>query len=250
MKAVIPVLIIILIAILLLALLLLPVEGGTMLSGGVQSTDAPTNPYVGAFDTDCEALKNYTTYGRIGVRVGWLSECLYHYELQSNGYGLAIVAHPDGQDTSEMNNTVIYEIKYKEEEWTVLHEQFSYPKGRDVFVYMGKVALLAIDHAESPSGTIMISYDRGHSWGTKLAFDALMDYDVEAYPNLVPTVLNYNVDDGIITFGWKADPSDSDYLLVNQFDVNAKAFTEGIYRHPAFAAAPLQVPTESVSQGQ
>lgn len=250
MKAVIPILIIVLIAFFVLVLLVLPMEGGTMIPGSVQSTEVSTNPYVGAFDTDCEALKNYMTYGRIGVRAGWLSECLYHYDKQSNGYGLAIVAHPDGQDISGMHNAVMYQIKYKEEEWSVLHEQFSYPKGRDVFVYMGSVALLAVDHADSPSGTIMISYDRGSTWGTRLAFDELMDYDVAIYPNLAPTVLNYNVDDGVITFGWKADPADADYLLINQFDVKAKAFTEEIQRKPEFVPAPTQAPTEIVTAGQ
>lgn len=249
MKVVIPVLILMLIAAFMLAMLVLPMEGGTMTPGSVHSTEASTNPYVGTFDTDCEALKNYMNYDRWGVRAGWLQDCLYHYELQSGGYGLAIVAHPDGQDTSGMHRTVMYQIAHKETDWSVLHEEFSYPKGRAVFVYMGKVALLAIDHADSPSGTIMISYDRGASWGTQLAFHELMDYDVEAYPNLVPKVLNHNVDDGIITFGWKVDPGDADYLLINQFDVKAKAFTEEIQRHPDFPRAPVEEATETVSQG-
>ena len=238
MKAVIPVLILIMIAFFILAMLVLPMEGGTMAPGTVHSTEASTNPYVGTFDTDCEALKNYMNYDRWGVRAGWLQDCLYHYELQSGGYGLAIVVHPDQPEVSGMHNTVMYRIAHKETEWSVLHEQFTYPKGRDVFVYMGKVAVLAIDYADRPSGTIMVSYDRGVTWNTNLAFHELMDYDVQAYPNLVPKVLNYNVDDGLITFGWKVDPGDADYLLINQFDVSAKAFTEEIQRLPGFPAAP------------
>ena len=245
MKAIIPVLLLVMIAFFVLVLLVLPMEGGAGLpGGGVPSTEVSTNPYVGAFDTDCEALKNYMNYDRWGVRAGWLQDCLYHYELQSGGYGLAIVVHPDQPEVSGMHNTVMYQIAHEEKEWSVLHEQFNYPKGRDAFVYMGKVAVLAIDHADSPSGTIMISYDRGVTWGTQLAFHELMDYDVARYPNLVPKVLNYNVDDGMITFGWKVDPGDADYLLINQFDVRAKAFTEEIQRHPAFPTAPVEGPTE------
>ena len=245
MKVLIPILLIVVIIFFALMLLVLPMEGGTMTPGSVQNTELHTNPYVGTFDTDCEALKSYSIYGEIGVRAGWLTDCLYHHEMQSNGYGLALVAHPDGQETAGMRNAVMYQIRYKEEEWSVLHEQFSHPKGRDEFVYMGGVAVLAIDHADSPSGTIMISYDRGATWGTRLAFHELMDYDVAAYPNLVPKVLNYNVDDGLITFGWKVDPDDLDYLLINQFDVNAKAFTEEIQRLPDFPHAPTEVPTEN-----
>ena len=248
MKAAIPILLILLIVVFMLVMMVLPMEGGTMTPGSVHHTDAPTNPYVGAFDTDCEALKNYMIYEEKGVRASWLSECLYHYELQSSGYGLAIVAHPGGQEAAGMHHTVMYRIAHKETEWSVLHQQFTYPKGRDIFVYMGKVAVLAIDYADRPSGTIMISYDRGASWGTELAFHELMDYDVAAYPNLVPTVLNHNVDDGLITFGWKVDPDDADYLLINQFDVHAKAFTEEIQRLPTFPRAPVAEPTETTAE--
>lgn len=250
MKIAIPILILVLIAVFLLAMLVLPMEGGTMTPGSVQSTEASTNPYVGTFDTDCEALKNYMIYRELGVRPGWLSDCLYHYELQSDGHGLAIVVHPDQPESSGMHNTVMYRIASKEEEWSVLHEQFNYPIGRAAFVYMGKVAVLAIDHADSPSGTIMISYDRGQNWDTRLAFHEVMDYDVAAYPDLVPKILNYNVDDGLITFGWKVDPGDRDYLLINQFDVKAKAFTEEIQRLPTFPTAPVEETTGADSETQ
>ena len=120
MKAIFPILILIMIAFLVLALLVLPMEGGTMIPGSVQSTEASTNPYVGTFDTDCEALKSYNLYGDIGVRAGWLTNCLYHHQMQSNGYGLALVAHPDGQETAGMRNAVMYQIRCLKRVFTLL----------------------------------------------------------------------------------------------------------------------------------
>ena len=51
MKAAIPILLILLIVVFMLVMMVLPMEGGTMTPGSVQSTEASTNPYVGTFDT-------------------------------------------------------------------------------------------------------------------------------------------------------------------------------------------------------
>ena len=115
---------------------------------------------------------------------------------------------------------------------------FTYTKGADAFVYMGEVAVLVADQSKGDGGTLIISYDRGRTWSDMMYLNDLIDYDTVLHPNIEPHVINYNRDNGIITFGWKDSLSQSEYLLINQFDVNTCQFVEEVYRHPDFSRAP------------
>lgn len=166
---------------------------------------------------------------------------LSFYRIQPDGHGLAIVDSAD-VDMSSLTYVTLYETADGGNSWTMLDGPVQVNKGICETVYMGEVVLIAAENAKAGYGTVMISYDRGHTWGEYLGFDDMFSYDSETYLNLVPHIINYNTETGIITFGWTLrydEQIDSEtYVLINQFDVMACRVVEEIYRHPDFPEAP------------
>lgn len=165
----------------------------------------------------------------------YINEALLFYHVQTDGHGLAFTMHPDGMDASGTTYMVVYETADGRERWDVLHECFRVDRGRNAVVYMGEVVVLAADCSKGTGGSLVISYDRGHTWSEKMHLHELMDYDISRYSNIEPYVINYNEHTGIITFGWKGGYDyGSEYLLINQFDASSCEFVEEVFRSPDF----------------
>ena len=179
-------------------------------------------------------LEKYSTTGETYLSEHWFEENVAHYKIQPDGRGLAMVVHPEAVGEAGSKCTVLFTTTNNGTNWYVLNEMFTYPGGASDCAYMGKTVVLAADDTASADVSILISYDRGSSWCEALILSDLVSYDTVRYPNLAPKIINYNDDTGFITFGWKVDADDEEYLLINQFDVNARVFTEEEYRNPEF----------------
>lgn len=164
----------------------------------------------------------------------WLCEYLFHYQIQPDGNGLAMLLHPDGLDASGRTPVVMLETRNGGKSWDVLHECYNLTRGDRAFAYMGETAVILANHSKAYGGCAVFSYDRGRTWTDSVGFDELMDYNVEEWPDLEPHVLNYNADTGIITLGWKDCWENGDYLLINQLDAYSRQIIEEIYRSPEF----------------
>ena len=162
----------------------------------------------------------------------WLDESLCHYQMQEDGHGLAVTVSPDGLVANGTMYTVMYETVDGGQHWDVLHENFSYAKGVSVLVYMGDVAVLASQASFSIHSSLMVSYDRGHTWEQTLTLADLVEYDVGEFAQLAPYVIDYDVQNGLITFCWKKDNEED--VLINQFDVHTQQFVAELDRAPEF----------------
>lgn len=193
--------------------------------------------YAEEFAADCELLTQICREGTDKSNEIWLSEWLFHYQIQPDGHGLAFVLHPYGLDASGTTPMVIYETADGGKSWRVLQELFKIERGQRAFVYMGEIVVLAADCSKGVGGSLVISYDRGHTWSEAIPFDELIDYDPWNYENLEPYIINYNAHTGIITFGWKDGYSyeSDEYILINQFDANTCRFVEEVYRSLVFS---------------
>ena len=193
--------------------------------------------YTQAYARDCAMLVDLSDSMMDASNARYMEEEMFHYQMQSDGRGLALMNHPDGQAMGFLY-AVMYETTDGGQTWNVLHDTFAYDRGESVFVYMGNTAVLAVNAANGIYSSLMVSNDCGRTW-KKMSLGDLVDYDEMTFDYLDPHVINYNGETGLITFGWTVAcgemEGDAPYVLINQFDADNCVFVEEIYRHPDFA---------------
>lgn len=224
---------------------------GCMAPGGEKESTVGSEieeEYAKHYAYDILCLTEYAQTGMVAGDGVWEAEQLYHYQVQEDGHGLAITAWPGGMDASGSTYGILYETADGGKNWNLLDSCFAYGRGQSVFVYMGEVALIAADNYKVGYGDLQISYDRGHSWEVGYAFPDLIDYDYEKSGSIIPSIINYNEDTGLITFGWDSWFGGEGYELINQFDVREQRFVQELYRHPDFVRAPLETEQEQQTE--
>ena len=159
---------------------------------------------------------------------------LLHYNIQSDGRGLAIIFIDPG--AMGRNHVILYHTEDGGKNWEVRTPGLAISKGDYDIISMGDVVVMAFYGGNYVHAFLEISYDRGITWSDRIETPQLFDYDSQTLENLRPKILNYNGETGIITFGWKIRWDDEDYALINQFDVYKRKMVEEIYRHPDFPA--------------
>lgn len=207
---------------------------------GTEAPETEESRYDAYYTAEIACLTEYAATGKVTGDEFWPVEHIMHFCIQQDGHGLAITTYPGGLDASGSTYGVLYETADGGKNWNLLDDCFTFSRGQSVFVYMGEVALIAADNYKAGFGTIKISYDRGHTWEWADAFPNLIDYDYEQSGSIIPYIINYNEQAGLITFGWTAWNMGEDYVLINQFDVYGQRFVEELYRHPDFARAPAE----------